>query len=82
MKQLHIHLQPLGKWSKVFIRLAVFLILTVTLVLLGSYLCTYSQSRARANILYPPLVEYPIAAVALTAGGVLLIEAVERDGER
>ncbi len=80
MKNLHI--KPIGRFSVLFLRIAMPLILLSALAILLSYLSTRTVSPSLANLDYPPQLEYIAASVTIAAAGVLLIDLTERDLEQ
>lgn len=67
--------------TRLLLRIALPLILFSALALLFSYLDAREQSVHMANACYRPMLEYVLAALAVTAAGTVLIEAVCRDVE-
>ena len=80
MKKLRI--PTMGKAARVLLHICLPLILLSAITLLISYLDARKVDAVAANDYYPQLLEYIIASVTVTAGGVLLVEAVERDGKK
>lgn len=68
--------------SRLFLRIALALILTVSVALMLSYLDAREEWAAMANLAYRPLLEYILASISITAAGVLVIEIALRDLER
>lgn len=79
MKRISIH--PPSRPTKLFLRIALTLCLLSSIALLISYLDARREWVAMANLFYRPLLEYILAALAVTSVGVVLIEAVLRDAE-
>jgi hypothetical protein len=67
--------------TKLLLRIALPLVLLSTLALLFSYLEAREASVQMANLIYRPFLEYILAALAVTAAGTVLVEAVARDAE-
>ena len=67
--------------SRLFLRIALALILIVSVALTISYLDARKEWAAMANLAYRPLLEYILAALSVTAAGVLVIEIALRDLE-
>ncbi len=80
MKKLPIH-SP-SRPSRLFLRIALALILVVSVALMLSYFDARDEWAAMANLAYRPLLEYILAALSITAAGVLLIEIALRDLDR
>lgn len=80
MKKLQI--KPIGRFSILFLRIAMPLILLSALAILLSYLSAHAISPTTANLNYPPQLEYIAASVTIAAAGVLLIDLTERDLEK
>ena len=72
-------LLPLKKTTKLWLRLALPLILLTSIGILISYLDARTQNSVLANLYYPAMMEYIFAALLITVGGVFLIELAERD---
>ena len=68
--------------SRLFLRIALALILIVSVALTISYLDARKEWAAMANLAYRPLLEYVLAAISIAAAGVLLIEIAQRDLDR
>ncbi len=67
------------KTTKLWLRLALPLILLTSIGILISYLDARTQNSVLANLYYPAMMEYIFAALLITVGGVFLIELAERD---
>lgn len=65
--------------TRLLLRIALPLILLSALALLFSYFDAREESVQMANLTYRPLLEYILAALAVTGAGTLLVEAVARD---
>ncbi len=65
--------------ARIFLRVALALITLVSIALLLSYLDARELDRVFADHYYSTLLEYPFASLVITAGGVCLIEAVDRE---
>ena len=65
--------------SKLWLRLALPLILLVLIGILISYLDARAQNAVLANLYYPATMEYIFASLLITVGGVFLIELTEHD---
>lgn len=67
--------------TRLLLRIALPLVLLSTLALLFSYLEAREESVQMANLIYRPFLEYILAALAVTAAGTVLVEAVARDAK-
>ena len=67
------------KAGRTLLRIALPLILLVSVALLLSYLDARAADPMDANSYYPLLVEYIIASLAVTAAGAFVIELVSRE---
>ena len=65
--------------ARIFLRVALSLITLASIAILLSYLDARKLDRVLADHYYSALLEYPIAALSITAGGLYLIEAVDRE---
>ena len=77
-----IHIPMPGRAAQRLLLICLPLILTSAIALLISYLDARKIDAVGANYYYPQLLEYILASITITAGGVLLTEATERDLER
>ena len=77
MKTLHT-LYPC-RAARFFLRIALACITLTAIAILLSYLDARALDRVFADHYYSALLEYPVAALAITAGGTYLIEAVDRE---
>ena len=77
MQSLH-NLYPC-RAARGFLRLSLFLVTLASIALLLSYLEARELDRVFADHYYSALLEYPLASLVITAGGVSLIEAVDRE---
>lgn len=75
----HFQIPMPGRAAQTLLSVALPMILLSAIALLISYLDARKLDPVAANCYYPLLLEYIIASIVITAGGVLLVEAVERD---
>ena len=80
MKKIHIPIP--GRAARALLLICLPLILLSAIALLISYHDARKIDAVGANYYYPQLLEYILASITITAGGVLLTEATERDLER
>ncbi|MBE6602429.1 MAG: hypothetical protein E7637_08020 [Ruminococcaceae bacterium] len=73
-------LKPPSRYTKLFLRIALPMLVTSLVTLLISYLQMRDVDPILATNRCQPLLEYPVAGIALTAGGAVLIELVSREG--
>ena len=74
-----LHIPPISKTARGLLRICLWLTTLSAITLMLSYLEARTASPVLANINYPPMLEYIIAAITITAGGFLLLTLVERE---
>ena len=64
--------------TKILLRIALPLILLVAVYILVSYLVSLEHDPVMANSIYPPLAEYILASLLITAAGAFMIQSVNK----
>lgn len=70
---------PMGKPTKLFLRIAMPAVLFYSVAILISYLDARTHHPLLANLLYAPFLEYIVACLEILVCGSLIIEVAQRD---
>lgn len=73
--------QPPSRYTRLFLRIALPILLFSLVTLLLSYLDQRAVDPINAKHRCRPLLEYPVAGFAITAGGAVVIELLSKVGE-
>lgn len=77
IKHRKIALHTPGKGATVILRIGLPLVLLSSVTLLISYLSARRQDAAYANFVYPQMLEYIFASLAILCGGAVLADVTE-----